>query len=420
MEPKSRSMSFRIPVFLALIVSTPLWTGCGGSASSSPPRAYSFSQNIRVSDFSPGSASASTPFSGQRGIAVHGTRVTAIWTDTRSGGVSDIYSASSTDGGTTWGTNRKVSDDNTAEKFQPTMTSDAGGNLYAAWVDLRGGQRKIMFSRSTDGGSTWSANARVDDDTSGSFKFEPAIGIDNAGTCYVAWSDNRNGNYDIYISQSTDGGTTWSADVRVSDDPGSEEQGRVSMHIEGASVFLAWVDSRNGSPYRDVYFSCSTDGTTWTPNRKISDTTGGTVIGRCSLAGAGSRIALAWNDDRSGKREVYLITSADGGATWDNQAVRIHSDTPGEKQDPYLLVRPDGTAFVTWWDTRDDGGDIYFAYSLDGGKTWRNETRVNSDPTGVPQYYGTIALDDGGNIYIVWEDYRYDGSNGEVYFSRGT
>jgi hypothetical protein len=50
----------------------------------------------------------------------------------------------------------------------------------------------------------------------------PAVGPD--GTLYLVWSDNRNGDNvttdtDIFLARSSDGGNTWSAPIRVNNDP---------------------------------------------------------------------------------------------------------------------------------------------------------------------------------------------------------
>jgi len=393
---------------------------CRGGGAPGLPKEYTFSASLKITDYLPGAASASAPFSAQKGIAVHGTHVAAVWADDRTGNY-DIYCAWSSDGGKSWGLNTRITDDDTAAwKFQPSIAVDPTGGLVVVWVDYRQDKRKIFFSRSTDYGATWSANVPVDDDAQGTaFKYDPVVAVDNAGVIYAAWSDNRNGNYDIFVSRSVDSGATWSTNVQVSSDPGSSDQEVPAMHIQGNRIYLVWRDSRNG-PYQDLYFSSSADGISWSPEKRVSDTRGGVVIGRCSLSGSGSSLSLAWNDDRSGKREIYYIGSPDGGITWDNQAARVNADADGYKQDPFVLVDSAGTIFVTWWDERDDGGDIYLALSRDNGKTWVQEKKVNDDQVGSTQWYGTAAFDGSGNIYMIWEDYRNGSGKADIYFARGS
>lgn len=96
------------------------------------------------------------------------------------------------------------------------------GNLYVVWADElgTGGGPDVVLSRSTDGGGTWSAPVRVSDDTNGSYQFFPAIDVDSAGRITVFFHDQRNApgtpEYDAYLAQSTDGGLTFHRNRRLS------------------------------------------------------------------------------------------------------------------------------------------------------------------------------------------------------------
>jgi hypothetical protein len=123
----------------------------------------------------------------------------------------------------------------------------------------------IAFSRSTDGGVTWSAPLRLNDDPplTGHDHFLPAIAVGPDGTIHVAWYDRRedpaNRLYQVYAAQSTDGGLTWSANTRVSDAPsdpaavifadGNAFLGNTSgIAASAAQVLPFWTDTRAGTP----------------------------------------------------------------------------------------------------------------------------------------------------------------------------
>ncbi len=96
------------------------------------------------------------------------------------------------------------------------------------------------------------------------------------GNIYVNWSDQRNGDTDtdIWLSKSTDGGNTWSAAKRVNDDPPGKQQFFTWMTIDQATGYLYFVfyDRRNYSNSRtDVYMAVSKDGGETFVNFKISD-----------------------------------------------------------------------------------------------------------------------------------------------------
>jgi hypothetical protein len=107
--------------------------------------------------------------------------------------------------------------------------------VYAVWNDGRwdaqfnlcgdfGKHSDIAFSRSTDGGATWSTPLRINDDPQGNGvdQFQPSIAVRPDGLIAVTWLDRRLDPpnhywYDVFYSQSTDGGLTWSQNQRVSD-----------------------------------------------------------------------------------------------------------------------------------------------------------------------------------------------------------
>ena len=96
------------------------------------------------------------------------------------------------------------------------------------------------------------------------------------GTIYMNWSDQRNGvnNTDVWLTKSVDGGNTWSAATKVNDDLSNNQQFLTYMTIDRATGYLYFVfyDRRNYSgDSTDVYVAVSMDGGTTFINRRISE-----------------------------------------------------------------------------------------------------------------------------------------------------
>ena len=93
------------------------------------------------------------------------------------------------------------------------------------------------------------------------------------GNIYINWSDDRAGNHDIYFCRSADGGNSWSAPLRVNDDATTREQFMSWMAIDQSdgNLYMLYYDRRNySSDSTDVFLATSTDdGMNWT-NQKIS------------------------------------------------------------------------------------------------------------------------------------------------------
>lgn len=98
----------------------------------------------------------------------------------------------------------------------------------------------------------------------------------NHGTIYVNWTDQRNGvdDTDVWLSKSTDGGNTWTAPVRVNDDGPSKHQFFSWMDVDqtNGKLYFVFYDRRNHAfNETDVFMAHSFDGGASFVNRKISE-----------------------------------------------------------------------------------------------------------------------------------------------------
>jgi hypothetical protein len=196
------------------------------------------------------------------------------WEDGRNGEINnrDIYFARSTDGGTTWGPEVRVNQDplfRNVNQRAPAMVYDPIHDaIYIAWQDNRRGNYDIWFARSTDGGLTWSepASNPVNDDAGTADQVSPSLTVDELGNIYLVWQDRRHGNDDIYMAVSADGGETWTRNIFVTDFPASTAQSQRSpaVTVVAGRVYIVWEDSRNiaAGDSGDIYF---TWGRTCTP-----------------------------------------------------------------------------------------------------------------------------------------------------------
>lgn len=150
----------------------------------------------------------------------------------------------STDGGQTFGSDITIQNTTFVSGYIngsilvfsfPALDVDITGGLnngymYVAYMDDTPGftDTDIFFTRSTNGGSTWSQKIRINDDpqNNGSDQFHPWLTVAPDGSIIVVFLDRRldSGNLlmDLYLTISTDGGVTWSTNERittVSSDP---------------------------------------------------------------------------------------------------------------------------------------------------------------------------------------------------------
>jgi hypothetical protein len=241
--------------------------------SRSTDRGLNWSSPIPVSD---GSASVQWPVGA---IGPNG-EVYIAWV--RLSSPKSIRIDKSTDGGLTWGEDRTVANvrfgygyinpDILVFSF-PAMDVDISnspysGNIYIAYMDYGPTTQEtdIYFTRSTDGGNTWSNPIRLNDDSLGNLRdqFHPWLKVDNNGAIHVIFYDRRldpnNLLFDVYLTSSYDGGLTWTPNKRittVSSNPNlfppPIDAGRLGEYIgldaiDSTKIFMAWSDTREGNP----------------------------------------------------------------------------------------------------------------------------------------------------------------------------
>lgn len=207
---------------------------------------------------------------------------------------SVIFLSYSTDDGITWSERVRISDmaGNVCSTPGETVLGAApcvglNGEVYAAWSSING----LMLDKSTDGGNTWLRNDIKISDFPGGFRFTvpgiyrcysfPSLACDYSyssyrGSVYINWTDQRNGenNTDVWLSRSTDEGTTWSSPIKVNDDLGEKQQFFTWMTVDQSTgiIYVVFYDRRNYDDDRtDVYLASSTDGGSTFINERISE-----------------------------------------------------------------------------------------------------------------------------------------------------
>ncbi len=321
----------------------------------------------------------------------------------------------SADGGKTFGQPTHVFDDLTGAVFSDKewIAIDRGngpgrGNIYVVWsYDHFGGcnedgtcGQQVAFSRSTDGGRTFSppkliegmapfCTVRYPRRPAGSLDCDLGLGATPAvlpdGTIAVAFSylapDGHSAPTRLLVVTSTDGGATWTS-----------------------PTLAATVDDIFGTLPGERYRVASLPAFAADPHA--------------------NRLYLAWADKSTGDSDILLSTSTDRGVSW-SQPVHVNDDplrNGAQQFQPQLAVAPNGVVSVSFFDTRLDPArhliDAYLAQSLDAGATFLPNVRVTAsgfdpsiaaprDESGaefIGDYQGLAA--DNTFVHLFWNDTR--------------
>ncbi len=270
----------------------------------------------------------------------------------------------------------------------------------------------IFLAKSNDGGHTFMVFQKVVSAGSGTGNYldKPWLYVNPANNdVYLAWTKRVNafgvGGTEattIWFTRSTDGGTTFSAPIQVSTfSPATgtnRSHGAQITALSASKVYVSWhtIESAGINP-------CAAG---WIPPKIwiAESTNGGANFGTNNLVVSGTcnyptrfismdadplngRIYIAYADRLAwptpNDYDVYVVKSTSAPGPWTKVKV---SDAPAGDQNwqiwPTLDVAPNGRVDVIWYDKRDDlaGGKyhVYYSASTDGGATWETNTKVTN------------------------------------------
>ncbi len=251
-----------------------------------------------------------------------------------------VVASHSKDGGRTWPTPATVAaplagNETDAITASPTLP----GHAYLVWANFVltfPRTNSLAFSRTTDGGTTWSPSVLIDQPGPFAWDFAPRLLVLPNGTLLAVFArvDLALGIAAHYAARSLDEGRTWLPAV----------QG-------GPLPLLEFLDPETSEALPQAHFpsaAVSPDGTAYIAFEANNSATAGAV---------------------------GVARSRDGGLTWTT------STLPGVSAyafEPAIAVDAHGTVAVLWYDLRNDrpgddrlSADVWFARSRDRGVSWR-------------------------------------------------
>ncbi len=284
-------------------------------------------------------------------------------------GANPIVTVASQDGGRTWTQPQVISDSGRDRVGSASPAIDRRGNITVLYQDFKGDRRDfenlegpvfedpfaLVITRSTDGGRTWTRGMEFESGLIPTRRFlvylpeSPSLALGPDGTIYTSWMDGRNGDEDVFLKKSSDGGRTWSAAIRVNDNPLKDRTSQYMPRVAvggGGRVDVLFYDRRHDSRdiMTDVYLASSTDGGQTFTNRRITsepfDSRIGPIVSELHGTDFGTRLGLdswgdttvaAWTDTREG-------SMADGQQDIATSRISLPSDPPFLGRRPVILV----------------------------------------------------------------------------------
>lgn len=275
---------------------------------------------------------------------------------------------------------------------------------------------------------------RVDDapGTSGHPAYHPqTVFNEQEMILYSVWEDDRDNDdiYDIFFALSTDTARTWSSpNINLSQDPLINDV-YPWLCVDSVNLYVVWQSWRNGT--WKIYLTLSTDnGSTWS----VPDTVPGILVDNDFNSGinfgpqpkivADSKsnpdttfLYLVWADGATGTIQIKIARSIDFAQSFLDLGI-VDNNLGSVNRHPYIVVDDSGSVHCAWargtsGSNQDPHPWIGYNRSQDRGATFMpNDIIVNDDSTGVFRGNPSITYNGvSGNILISWEDSRRAGGN---------
>ena len=272
-------------------------------------------------------------------------------------------------------------------------------NVYVIWTDQSTGNGDIYFKRSIDNGNTFGSIENLSNNPGNSTS--PIITVSQSAV-YIIWTDQSTGNGDIYFKRSIDNGTTFGSVNNLSNNTGSSSSPQIAA--SGSNLYTIWVDTSSGSS--EIYYRQSLDqGSEFTGIKILSKTRSvdGEHASAPKIYASGNNVYATWQDRILQNNEVFFRSSLDAGSKFTG-IKNLSRNNTGDSISPRLAAIANNV-FVGWSDTSSGKSEIFLRASTDGGNRFGGLKNVSWSPGS--SYDPEMALV-GNNLYILWEDNSQD------------
>jgi len=331
----------------------------------------------------------------------------------------------SDDAGFTW--KRQTLESSYGVWGDPCIVSDNKGDFYflhlsnppdGSWID------RIVCQKSTNNGQNWTNGTFMKPVTTKAQDKEWASVDFSNNNIYVTWTlfdeygtEDTTYYSNIVFSRSTDGGETWSEAIQINQysgdcvDSDDTAEGAVPAVGPNGEIYVAWA------LHEKIYFDRSLDfGNTWLENDiEVASQPGGwdfavpgiyrcngLPVTCCDTSNSAYRgtVYVNWTDQRNGNddTDVWIVKSTDGGYTW-TDPIRVNNDNTNTHQffTWMTIDQSNGYLYFVYYDRRnytDNNTDVYLAISKDGGDSFEN-IKISEKPFNPRE---TVFFGDYNNI----------------------
>ncbi len=278
----------------------------------------------------------------------------------------------------------------------------SGDVVHVIWFDDRDGNNEIYYKRSTNRGTSWGNDIRLTNSTGSS----EAPSLFASGTeVYIAWQDLRDGNDEIYFKRSLNEGINWEADTRLTNN--SSNSWYPSISVFGQLVHVVWQENRDGND--EIYYKQSTDkGINWGSDIRLTNNLN--LSWTPTISVSGPNVNAFWGDNRPGVLNVFYKRSTDGGMSWGTDTPLTFSNFSAWDASTSATGQ---VVHIAYREYIGGNSEIFYKQSLNGGVNWEPAIQLTQDSA---ESVGPSIAVSGLVVHIVW--WKNHGGNWEIYYKR--
>jgi hypothetical protein len=249
-------------------------------------------------------------------ILINNLNVSIVWNDFRDGSDGEVYYRRSIDGGITFDNGQGVNADRRITYSPAAITKPSiegnRSNISIAWMDERNGDFDVYWKISKDNGNTWEdglGNIGVDRRLTFTGVYDYALAV-NGSKIYIVWSNQEwpGPVYRLYYCNSIDDGATWSPPILLTGPTPFINSPDIATF--GNSINIVWDDMRDDGTSFEIYYKNSTDGgISWSGEIRLTYYLGDSLIPRIALNNTARHVI--WQESKDGNREIYYKRSPD-------------------------------------------------------------------------------------------------------------
>jgi len=235
---------------------------------------------------------------------------------------------------------------------QPHLVVDPAGQIHLTF----GSESSIFYCDSTDQGKSFREPVLVAKPTKLSLGMRrgPRVAVSGQNIMISAITGELGGGKDgdLTLWLSKDQGKTWSTPTTINDQAASAREGLHAMIANEKRADCVWLDLRNKRT--ELWLSTSTDnGTTWSKNKLVYQSPEKSICECChpSLCyDASGKLVIMWRNSIDGKRDMYLTTQQGdgtiapaiklGAGTWEREGCPMDGGS--------IALNADGKLVTVW------------------------------------------------------------------------